>query len=106
MIALYLQSLDLALITAAAPGKYDDETSEPLAKSFEGLFVSIIIASTRISLFPILTTRSIRLSVRSLKQKEDSVSNKKFAALHSLLISSIIMLSMNIVSVLASINQV
>ena len=87
MTASYLRSFDLALITAAAPGKSDDETSKPLTKPFEGLF-----ASTRISLLLILTTRSIHLLVRSLKQKDNSVPTNKLVALHSLLISSIITL--------------
>ena len=50
MTALYLRSLDLALITAAAPGKYDEEMSEPLIKPFERLFASIVVVSIRISL--------------------------------------------------------
>ena len=89
--ALYSQSLDLALMTTAVSGLYDEETSEPLIKPFDGLFASIVVASMMIFVF-ILTTMSILLLVRSSKQNDDFASTNRFAALQSLPISSIIML--------------
>ena len=76
---LYFENLDLAFITAAAPGKYKGAISEFLTNQSKGLFASII----RKSLLSNLTTRSMRLFLRSLKQNIDSTSTRRLAALQS-----------------------
>ena len=77
MTSLYFLNLDLAFVTAAAPGKYDDEIFESLTNPLEGLFASIVVTSIRTSLLSILTTKSMRLFVWSLKQNEDSESTSE-----------------------------
>ena len=62
MTSLYFLNLDLAFVTAAAPGKYDDEIFESLTNPLEGLLACIVVTSMR---------RSIRLFVRLLKQNEE-----------------------------------
>ena len=92
MTLLYFRSFDLAFIAAAAPGNYERLKPDPLTNPFEGLFASIVVTSIRMSLLLILHTRSIRLLVEALKQKDDSSSTCTFAALQSFVISSMITL--------------
>ena len=79
MTLLYFENLDLVFITAEAPGKHEGEISEFLTNPLEGLFASIVETSIRKSLLSNLTTRSMRLFVRSLKQNVVSMSTRRLA---------------------------
>ena len=79
------------------------QISEFLTNPLEGLFASIVVTSVRKSLLSNLTTRSIRLFVRLLKQNVVSISTSKLAALHSFFIHDNVVLSVDVIAIFTTV---
>ena len=88
----YFSHLCLALITAAAPGKYDGARPCPRRNPLEGLLASIVVTSTKNSVESMLNTKYILRDVRVLKHWNCSSATRISAAAQSSTISVIIAL--------------